>query len=243
MVEDWIRVLARFSYYLLGVFAMKFPKIDFSDIPTVKADDVLLYVCFILGIALLGIYNNFPGQEKAATIFFIMIIVWGMSILAELQGGKGDFYSDVAGVGKNPLFALGVGLITAVGLLLFVSLNKATVVAFVGVSDVFWRFFFVVVTAPIVEANFFRGLVLPHTMGLIRRNCKLNRNVIAGISILVTSIVFAWFHWFVLGGNINDLGFMFVFSVIASIGVYATRSIFFEYGMHGLWNTLAFLSG
>ena len=219
---------------------MNFPRIDFSDIKVTKSDDILLYVSFILGITLLGVYNNFPSQANAATVFFVMIIVWGFSTLAELQGGKGDYYSDVAGVGRRPWDALVWGLATAVALALFVSLNKATVVAFIGVTDVFWRFFFVVVCAPIIEANFFRGLVLPHTMGLLNRNWKADKTLIAGISIFVTSVAFAWFHWFVLGGNVNDLGFMFVFSVIASIGVYAFRSIFFEYGMHGVWNVLAF---
>lgn len=205
-----------------------------------------------LAFILLWVYTAIPSQEKNALLLLIMLIVWGFSFAFDLVWstlGK-ERQMSANGLGKDPLKGIIYGVI---GFFLFAILINflfdfsSIIVPFSIVETGFLSFFFVVVCAPIVEANFFRGFVQPLFQLFIDDFILKNEFLSAIISIIIVNLGFAFFHVNIIGGltqlNLVALLPYFIFGVFVNIGVYASRSIAFEYSMHGLNNLFAWFGG
>jgi len=205
---------------------------------------------FLLGVFLLGIFNNIPEQQANATVFFIMLIVWGFMSVIETVGRKKTRSSIIIyGLGKNFMIAIIAGAI--IGFLLQMT-SQSIVPTFTSISVQNLGLIFVGIVAPFVEANFFRGLI----MGTIYEYLGfIGLPPIARGFIALTgqALGFAWFHTNVIlgttGGALipsNPLVLLpyFIFGIIAGIGVLIFKSIGFEYGLHGTNNLLwLFING
>jgi len=217
-----------------------------------KYEKISIYLIGVpLGVVLLWIYNTFvnidPQIAIYSYIYTVMLIVWGIGLTADLlwaNMGKEDQMS-ANGLGKKPLKGIWVGVI---GFFVFIIISSiffraGAIVPFSFVGENILLFFFVVIIAPIVEANMFRGLFQPMLVNGIESFLVKSRPVAWVIACVVQSFAFAFFHVNVIGGIFGFEFFsllpFFVFGVIATIVVYAGRSISGEYVMHGLNNCFA----
>ena len=210
-----------------------------------RLDALNVTIGFFLGVILLGIFNIFPDQRDNATVFFIMLIVWGFTLLLTKSGKTGALNQDILGIGKNGKAFLVATIIGAViGYFLTVQANVIINPIFMSVIPInaLFGFLYVVIVAPVVEANFFRGLLMPTLAHfLMMAKIGINETLAGVIAVVISAAMFAWFHSAVFGGNPTNLLAAFVFGIIAGLGVYGFKSIGFEYGLHGVNNLLAFL--
>lgn len=217
---------------------------DYDSNPKIERLNIL--TAFILGLLLLGIFNNLPSQQPTATVFFIMIIAWGVwTGIEQTTTRKALKQNIVYGIGKNPLIGLAAGILLG---LLITRFNITPSFSSITSSKTL-TLFFVGVVAPYVEANFFRGLtmgVLYDIGGLV----GVKNNVLKGLFALNgQAILFAWFHVILVEGSQkavlipSDLSVLtpfFLFGVISGLGVLLFKTIMFEYGFHTV-NNLRYL--
>ena len=202
---------------------------------------------FMLGVFLLGIFNNIPDQQANATIFFIMLIVWGFMSVIETTGRKKTKKNIVVyGLGKNFAIAAVVGIVFG----FLMQSSYSIVPAFTSISTQNLGLIFVGLVAPFVEANFFRGLIMG-TLYEFGGFFKLNPLLSGFIALVGQALAFAWFHTIVVVGTSggaflpsDPLVLMpyFVFGLLAGVGVLVFKSIGFEYGLHGSNNILYLIS-
>lgn len=214
----------------------------FGDAPLNNLDFALIIIGFFLGTTLVGIFNNFPDQQSNALVYIILLLTWGFISAFEFYSSKGDNFLDILAVGYKKMFwkVFVVGLFFGV-LLLFTGSFFGSIVgvpfSLIAQTNLLLSFLFIVIVAPFVEANFFRGTVMsliasaPKYFGLTTK-----KNSFGLPSVIFQAIIFAWFHWFVLGGNPNALLFTFFFGLIMGFGTYYFKSLAFEYSAHGLNN-------
>jgi membrane protease YdiL (CAAX protease family) len=218
----------------------------FKDYKTFQnLENINIIIGFFLGTLLLGIFNIFPDQQANATVFMILLIVWGFTQLNERASKQGDKNIDVLGVGKSQDFLVAVVLGVVASLVLTIIFNVVIDPIFASTvsTSMILGSLYVLICAPFIEANFFRGLFMP-MIGVFMRNLGFaNKLLIGVVSIVGQASVFAWFHTTVFSGSQTLLIWMFVFGVIAGAGVYYSKSIGFEYGFHGANNLVAWLSG
>lgn len=218
----------------------------FKDIEAPEnIERINLFIGFAIGLILLGVFNNIPSQQANATIFMIMLITWGFVTEIEQSASKHSRKSLIVyGVGKNFATAIIVGAVFGFALN---SAGQSIVPAFAIISTPVLSLLFVGVCAPFIEANFFRGLVLGHTIGFFE-NLGVKSELVAGsLAIVMQAGMFAWFHTIVIMGTgaffPSDPWLLlpyFVFGLVSGVGVILFKSIGFEYGLHGV-NNLLFL--
>jgi len=216
--------------------------LDFEG--TQKNEFINLFIGFFLGVILLGVFNNIPEQQANATIFFIMLIVWGFIGLFDIFNKRAKKLFVVYGIGKNFVIAFAVGAL--LGFFLFQQGQGIIPIGSI-VDAQQLNFFFISIIAPFVEANFFRGLLMGNIF-LFMQLAGVRDHFTAGVIALVgQAITFAWFHTVVVvegGASIfpsdpSLLAPYFVFGIVAGLGVLIFKSIAFEYGLHGVNNFLA----
>jgi membrane protease YdiL (CAAX protease family) len=205
------------------------------------------FTVYALGVTiafiLLWVYTAIPSQEHNALIYIIMSIIWGFGLAFDLVWEKLKFPDQMAanGLGAKPIKALLIGI--GIGLLIWVLGGTQSIVQpFSLVVDSSWlTFLFVVVAAPFVEANFFRGLIQP-VFTLVLHDWVVKDWNIAGVIAMVAQCAgFAFFHVNVIsgGGGLEVFLPYFIFGVGATVLVYATRSVAAEYGWHFVNNFVA----
>ena len=216
----------------------------FSEFKVInKYENINVYIALFLGVILLGIFNLMPEQRANATVFFVMLIVWGFAQHINRINKLGNQNFGVLGVGTKQAFVSSVVIGAFLALFLVSqSFNVVPVFSSVVSVDFLLGFLYVVICAPIIEANFFRGLLMPSSFvffGLV----GLKNNFLKGVlAVVVSAGFFAWFHTSVFSGDSTSLVVAFVFGLVAGVGVYFFRSIGFEYGLHGVNNYLAWVS-
>lgn len=102
--------------------------------------------------------------------------------------------------------------------------------------------FYVIFSAPTAEELFFRGALLFTLINLLKDKYGQTSSVI--ISAVVVSLVFAGFHYFVYGADVDFANKMFglvLFSLIAIAGNFIFKSIAFSLGFHYLNNLASVL--
>ena len=198
------------------------------------------YLLFLLGVILLWVFTAIPEQSNNASVYLFMLIVTGFITgfdALETRFGKMAEIAHVNGLGKKPLIAVAVG---AGAMILISIVRPQTIIQPLSIiSPETLSFLFIVVAAPLVEAGFFRGTLQPITVHLLQE-AGLGVLVAGGAATVIQSLIFAFFHISVFGQG-GDFMPYFIFGVIATIGVYAFKSIGFEYGLHGVNNLLAWM--
>ena len=218
--------------------------IDFSDVPSVRNDRLLISLAFLVGTLLTGVFNNFPAQRDNAMVFIVLLIVWAFVFFDEMLSARGNSQLDLIGLGRQPLNAMLVGFAMFVPIIVFGFYGRSSIIPLINQSiaaDNVFGFVYVVLLAPFVEALFFRGLLIPELALILRKFAGFDSVVSGLLGVLGSAAMFAWYHWYVFGGNSTNLTFTFIFGIIAGLGVYATRSIAFEFGFHGANNLMAFV--
>lgn len=221
----------------------------FSDIKDNRsAEEVNLFLMFILGVTMLsliaGSANNLQISVStgfAAVVFALMLLTWGVFTHTEIIK---DSAVDVWGVGKNWRIALIAGIALAL-VAWFAAKSNPSFSLFVLPFSTFkldqgLLTGFFVITAGFIEANFFRGFVFPHTISFLHQWLKVASLFWAGVySLIIQSAAFALFHVWVRGSvSVETLLPVFIFGLVAGVGVAVFRSIAFEYGLHVTNNAL-----
>lgn len=209
----------------------------------VKYEKINIYLIGVpLGLVLLWIYNAIPDQRVNALVYMVMLIVWGIGATADLLWeafGKRNNMS-ANGLGKAPLKPFLIGL--ALTLFIFFLTPQSIVKPFSLVDSSVLGFLFVVIAAPIVEANAFRGLIQPMLTNVFEEWFFRNKSLAWGLALVIQCGAFAFFHVNVIsGGAIDAYVPYFVFGVIATVVVYGTKSIAGEWGLHGANNFIAYV--
>lgn len=194
----------------------------------------LLLVAFFLGLGLTAIITNFPELTNTAIVYVILLLVTGFTGLFNLLTGsifsEGKFGNVFAGLGAKPIIGFVLGVI--LGLLTTITGFGAISVPFSVLSTDIFIIVFVLLSAPLVEELFFRGLLQHMLVSVFNRWFKFNF-LLAGISAtLLQSSVFAVFHWRVFGGDITALGASFMFALVITIGNQLFRTLGFGLGLH-----------
>lgn len=208
----------------------------------IRSSETLIYLMFLWGVIILWIYVAIPEQEKNALIYMIMLIVWGFGGVWDIMHAslkKPQFTAPFNMLGKRPIQAIVYGIVVAMVLGLFYA--EALIQPLSVVAPEFLSFLFIVITAPIVEANFFRGMIQPALVELSKRHITKNVLYAGVLATVLQSLIFAFFHINIFGQG-GDWVPYFVFGVIATVGVYAFRSVAFEYGLHGVNNYIAWVA-
>ena len=81
---------------------------------------------------------------------------------------------------------------------------------------------------------------MPHVRAHLVRDFKLPSGVSTVLAWLFQAAATSFYHLAVYGAGTGELFGTFVFALIAGAGVYAFRSIGFEYGAHTVINLLKF---
>lgn len=195
----------------------------------------------VIFLIMLWVYNSIPEYSIAAGTFILMMIIWvfGLSFDLVWQTIRKPEQAAVNGIGKKPVMPFFIGIVVG---FLFVNL-AFSIVPFAIVSGGALSFIFIVVAAPFVEANFFRGVIQPTFTLLFKDWTKLTQNQAGVVAMIITSMAFALFHVNVLSSadvfSVYSYVPYFVFGVVSTLLVYGTRSVAAEYGLHGVNNFLA----
>jgi membrane protease YdiL (CAAX protease family) len=217
----------------------------FSEFKVIqKYENINVYIALFLGVILLGIFNLMPDQRANATVFFVMLIVWGFAQHINRLSKTGNQNFGVLGIGTKANFitALIFGLIAAILLVGGSGFYVVPVFSSVISVDLILGFLFIVICAPIIEANFFRGLLMPCIINFSETLGFIKNDLLNGIiAIVLQAIVFSWFHVAVFSGNPTNIFISFIFGLIVGSGVYFFKSIGFEYGLHGMNNLIAWI--
>lgn len=195
----------------------------------------------IIFISILWVLVAIPEYQNNAIIYLFMLVIWIFGLTSDLIWQTLGLPNQAAvnGVGKKPIPAFLIGL--ALGLVLIFVASTFSIIPFSFIGATTLNFFFVVIAAPFVEANFFRGTVQPTFTLLIQDWITTNTFIAGCISMLVTSFAFALYHVNVIGSGESYVPY-FIFGIISTILVYATKSIASEWGLHGINNLFAYLS-
>lgn len=201
-----------------------------------------------LFLLIFWVYTAIPEFEKPALIYMVMMIIWifGLSFDLIWHVNKKPDQAAVNGIGEKPIPALIWGLVIG-GLLVFLFSTQSIFVPFSVISTTSLGFLFVVVAAPFVEANFFRGVLQPTFTLLFEDWFTKNKDLAGVLSMVIVSVAFALFHVniFGLSNLFNVYAYVpyVLFSFIVTFGMYYFRSVAFEYGVHGINNLFAFIGG
>jgi membrane protease YdiL (CAAX protease family) len=166
---------------------------------------------------------------NAAFVYSFMLVVWGILLHVEFLK---DSDLDIVNLGRKWEVALFVGGVLAVLFstsFSFVTIPQGTF----SFSNKLIQAYFVL-AAGFIEANFFRGLMLPALIQLFHdRTHLISDRFSAGMAAnVIQALVFGAFHIAVRGSNIAGLWVTVIFGFVAGLGVYYFRSIAFEYGLH-----------
>lgn len=226
--------------------------VNFGDIPSVREDSANLIINFLLGLLLLFVLTtaNTTNQmaSNAAILFGLMLVVWAfLSRVEQIKDGLLDVY----GLGRNYKLAALLGLVTTAVLVVILSyVPKASVIPYIsslvaggtvilpaGAVNVFF-----VLIAGIVEANMFRGVLLPALIELFSKQLRLMSLEVAGwLALGIQAITFGVFHIAVRNGNWGDIYLLTGLGFVWGLGVVLSKSIAFEYGAHTSWNVLSLI--
>jgi membrane protease YdiL (CAAX protease family) len=194
-----------------------------------------------LGVILLWVYVAVPEQQSNAMVYMIMLIVWGFIMAFDYRDslGKTEDFLRVNGMGKNPLqnFLLGAVLFGLV-----VGVTSFSIIPLSIVDASLLSFLFIVVAAPLVEANFFRGLVQGQLTQFGEVFLGMSRQISFGFATVLQSLIFAFFHVVIFSNPINVFVSAipyFVFGVLMTVLVYYFKDVSVEYGAHGINNLIA----
>lgn len=203
-------------------------------------------------VALLGLYVNLNAPLDKYSMVYLSMLVIGVIV------GGIDFIIE-----KNPLFAFlyagksytaagfalligiiaglfAIGTSKAVFFPSFATTSSSSEPLFFGISA---GFFFVVLIAPYAEEKFFRMVTMP-TFNVWFRNLRFkilsNTFVCGALAAVLTSLAFGLYHWSAYGGSIAYIQSAFIFSIIAIIGNYALKSVFFGVGLHFTNNFISY---
>ena len=199
-----------------------------------------------LGVILLWVYNTFlqsdPVASGFALTYIIMLIVWGINLNSDLFYAmiKRPNQTAANGLGKKDNIVTGLLIGFGLGFLLVFGV-KFSVVPFSIVDAGMLSFLFVVICAPIIEANFFRGLLQPILTLMIEQFFVPVKSVAWVVALVIQSLAFALFHINIVNASGNFWVYV-LFAVICTVLVYATRSIASEWGLHGVNNLFAWVA-
>lgn len=220
----------------------------FSEIRENHDSQIILgYFSFSLGVILLWVLTAIPSQLQNALVYITMLLAWGFLNHFDIVYDKLKMPDAIAtnGISKNWMIALILGAITSLILILVVF--KASIVQPLSIvsTNTIVSFLFVVVAAPIVEAQFFRGLIQPTLFVAIRKLFVKNDLIAWLIALAIQSATFAFFHINVFLGatDVTLLSYTpyFLFGIIATVGVYIIRDLSYEFGLHGINNLFAWI--
>jgi len=220
---------------------------EIVDVP--KYERFVAYgVGAIIFLILFWVFTALPEYKNESMVYLIMMIIWIFGLSFDLVWhsiGKPD-QAAVNGVGKKPWTALFFGVLGGLGLVFMFSF-QSMFQPFSIISNAPLAFLFVVVAAPFVEANFFRGVLQPTFTLLINDWFVKNEALAAVLAMVLVSFAFAVFHVNVFGlSNLFNVWIYvpyFLFGLIVTLGMYYFESVAFEYGVHGVNNLFAFLRG
>jgi membrane protease YdiL (CAAX protease family) len=218
---------------------------EIVDVP--KYERLTVYgIGAIMFLIIFWVFTALPEFEKPAMIYMIMMIIWifGLSFDLLWHVNKKPDQAAINGIGKEPLTALFWGCIAGFLLILGFSINSMFIPFSIGSTTVL-SFIFVVIAAPFVEANFFRGVLQPTFTLLLTDWFTENKDLAGVLSMIVVSIAFAVFHVNIFGlsnlFNFSAYVPYLLFSFIVTFGMYYFRSVAFEYGAHGINNLFAWI--
>jgi membrane protease YdiL (CAAX protease family) len=175
------------------------------------------------------------------------LVVWGLGAVIEISSKKADSFFDVLTL-NTPSIAfqsLFIGL-AAGGMLFFIGQSVAVPLTNLAVNGdgqkYLLKFLYVVLAAPFVEENFFRGWFMPNLSKFTSAWSGLSQTVTGVLSILVANGFFALYHGWAYGFNANLMFSAFLFGLVSTALLYKTRSIAGSIGLHFVNNLRAFLS-
>ena len=224
---------------------------SFAEIKPFKEDLKLSFGALTIAYAIMAIvlflYVNIPEAKEASSVFIFMALASGFTIafseLASAGKIKIGFDFQFIGKKKNARNALIIGLLLGAGLI-FLNTASGSVANTLFPQNISSTIDFVVVgiAAPIFEELFFRQTMLfifPFLLGLFLGIPKGLGNI---VGIIGSSLAWATYHISVLGGNPNNLVFLFIIGILYAVGnLYIFRSILFSTGAHLSNNILVLL--
>lgn len=215
------------------------PRAKFWD--DIETNDFLFkWTLFLIVFAYVlahAIYTNIPGEQSTAGIFlFFAILSIVFAAVEHLQKNSRVF--NFYGLGNNPvraLFALGIG--SGMAFLILGGLKSVLPIPFAVVGPTLsLTWLWVVIFSPILETIFFRGTIFP-TLKLWFSGTPF---IAPYLAMIITSGLFAVYHYAAYGASISSMEGAFVFSTMMILGNQALKSIGFEFGFHFINNYLAF---
>lgn len=202
----------------------------------ISIEALLMLIAFL---ALTWVITNVPEQAGNATIFLWLLMGTIIAGVADIINEK-NFLIDYLNWGNSELkFVLSffVGIVLSVIIISFTNIDFS-LVAFSITTASLATFFYIVIVAPFVEEQAFRGFIFPTSAGLFK-NIKLPFPNLLGA--VFSSLAFGIFHWFAFGGLIIAIFAGFLFGMISIIGNAFFQSRGFSLGFHIANNFLILL--
>lgn len=195
-------------------------------------------------LALAWVITNIPDEANRAIIFLVLILAATIFWTADSIKRRSIAF-DSLDLGKTGNIAL-KALLTGAGLIFLLNISAqgfsipSPTLTAIQITQP-WALFYIVLIAPYVEERFFRGVVFPSLKGYLRE-LGAGFRVAPYISVLATSLIFAFFHYLAYGASGDAMTVAFIFSVVAILGNQVSQSIGFGLGMHFLNNLFAYLA-
>lgn len=223
---------------------MKFNLFDevVEDVRSIKFN--VQYLGFSLAVILLWVYTAIPEQRFNAMVYIVMLTIWALFHSLDFRDSKSNREGliSTSGIGKTPFQSFMIGAI----IFFFIAGGlKFTIKPLSIVDPNILSFLFIVVAAPYVEANFFRGMLQGFAMSLVRDLFRVSKNIAFVGGMLIQSTVFAFFHTIIFaqaGDFFVNAAPYFLFGVVMTLLVYFFKDISIEFGSHGINNYLAWVS-
>jgi len=232
IITKWNKMLLRYAR-------------DYREDKELRNSSFTFFLFMAIISAFLAISFTNIGNSQAASmsmifcvLSFVYVIVHYMDTMQDVYKWKGNLANTVGfGTKDKILFSIGLGFILG----FFVIISKFLPMSNVLFSNLVTKvslssFVFVAILAPIVEEGFFRGFLMP-TFVQITKNMKFG--VI--LSIIALSALFSFMHYTAYGMTTDQLWMPFVFSILAILIMYTTKSLAGPIVLHFLFNLSYFV--
>lgn len=187
------------------------------------------------------ISSTYPSLQHISDIFFGMLIISTIIAMVDFIQEKNNLTSFLyQGFSRdNLLFSLFLGVLAG-----FILYSLQFIFGFSSSSvqnvDPLTGFVFVVIVASYCEELFFRCSLQPTFYTFLNNLIGVKNRFVNGILATISvSAIFAFYHYSILGLS-TSLVFPFIFGLIATVGNYWRKSVFFGIGLHVILNYLWF---
>lgn len=105
----------------------------------------------------------------------------------------------------------------------------------IGISETTMRFLYVTIFSPIIEETLFRAIILGSLIVVfleLSKSVKQFKPFAVPLAVVVSSAIFAFFHFSVYGASLPLIINSFIFGLIASSLAYISKSILACYSVH-----------